>query len=542
VDTSNGVTTTYVNKAGNPVTLPAAYNYVLWKWGDTNDDNTAAAVWVLGHYYAKDVTDSNNILVPDLINPTQNSAVNALVTSMNAEAQSMRGPWSITLSMPVPGGWTGTSTGGTLNIKGAGGGNIPNVVVNLSASGGTVTPASVTTDANGNASFTFDSSGSGVRVTASVVGPSSGNPIIINPPGTADQLVGTSGATTTYARSGSAAAAAYAVGDFVWIDTDKDGVQDAGEQPLAGISVDLLDPRGYIVDTKVTDAQGHYVFDDLDAGDYAIHFYDIPTQYLLTTQTSSGSLIGNDSNPDSSTGITPLFTLGPSNTNMRTPVASDGVTVATLIDPTIDAGVYVKQMDLTVTKELTTVGPYSKGQSLTYKLIGKNNGPDMAAAGWSITDVLPDGLSFASDTPQAGSDPEFSCGAVQAVTGGHSLTCHNNQPLLSGQSIELFLLIKIDDIAAPGQSLKNIAYITPVQGDTAETNLLVVPSFTTESLSSATNNDADVTILLSSSSVPSAPNTGLRRFITSPVAASVSALLTLVVLIAAKKYFPNTKN
>lgn len=545
IDTSDGVLTTYVNKAGNPVKFSAAYNYVLWKWGDTSDDNIAAAVWVLGHYYAQDVTDSNNILVPDLTNPTQNSTVNSLVTSMNAEAQSKRGPWSISLSMPVPVGWGGASTPGSLTIKGAGGGVIPNVSVSLSAVGGTVTPSVVTTDNSGVANFSFDSSGSGVRVSASVIGPSSGNPLIINPPGSADQLVGTAGATSTYVRSGSAATTAYAVGDYVWIDTNKNGIQDSGEQPLANISVDLLDNSGNIIDTTTTNAQGHYVFDDLDAGTYSIQFYDIPTQYLLTTQSSSGSTVSNDSNPNPSTGVTPSFTLGPGNANIRAVAPSDGTTVATQIDPTIDAGVHLKQMDLTITKTLTTAGPFTKGQSLLYKLVGKNNGPDIAAAGWSITDVIPDGLEFESDVPQTGSDAEFSCGAVQTVTGGHSLKCTNGQPLNTGQSVDLVLKIKISENATTSQTLKNIAYISPVGGDTVETNVLVVPNFSTDPASTATNNDDSAGLVLSASTTatPGTPKTG-RQGIKTPIVVTILAVATLGFMVFGRKILipQNNKN
>ncbi|MBL0146814.1 MAG: carboxypeptidase regulatory-like domain-containing protein [Chitinophagaceae bacterium] len=50
------------------------------------------------------------------------------------------------------------------------------------------------------------------------------------------------------------------IGDRVWLDTDKDGIQDAGEPGIAGVTVTLFDNTGAIVATTVTDANGNYFF------------------------------------------------------------------------------------------------------------------------------------------------------------------------------------------------------------------------------------------------------------------------------------------
>jgi hypothetical protein len=49
------------------------------------------------------------------------------------------------------------------------------------------------------------------------------------------------------------------VGDYVWLDADADGFQDAGEAGLAGVTVDLL-AGGMVVQSTVTDANGYYQF------------------------------------------------------------------------------------------------------------------------------------------------------------------------------------------------------------------------------------------------------------------------------------------
>ena len=56
------------------------------------------------------------------------------------------------------------------------------------------------------------------------------------------------------------------IGDRLWFDSDGDGVQDAGEPPVVGVTVNLRDSTGAIVDTVLTDADGHYRFSSLTAG------------------------------------------------------------------------------------------------------------------------------------------------------------------------------------------------------------------------------------------------------------------------------------
>ncbi|NPA93630.1 MAG: hypothetical protein GXO56_08135, partial [Chloroflexi bacterium] len=91
---------------------------------------------------------------------------------------------------------------------------------------------------------------------------------------TADQLslpVATNSVSVTiYASS---------LGDFVWEDTNGNGIQDPGEEGIAGVRLSLLDADGNPVDdpehpgtpyTVVTDSTGHYTFTNLPAGDYQI--------------------------------------------------------------------------------------------------------------------------------------------------------------------------------------------------------------------------------------------------------------------------------
>ncbi len=62
--------------------------------------------------------------------------------------------------------------------------------------------------------------------------------------------------------------ATYSVGNFVWYDTDNDGVFDATEVGVAGISVSLINSLNAVVATVTTDANGFYRFDGIAAGNY----------------------------------------------------------------------------------------------------------------------------------------------------------------------------------------------------------------------------------------------------------------------------------
>ncbi|KNY05127.1 SdrD B-like domain-containing protein [Microbacterium sp. GCS4] len=137
-----------------------------------------------------------------------------------------------------------------------------------------------------------------------------------------------------------------AVGDFVWIDANRDGRQDPGEIPVAGVTVELLDANGdpvldadgNPVPATTTDAAGHYVFDNLFPGDYRIRFSGWPAGYVPTMQSAPGTSTAEDSNPDA-TGLTPVFSLTGGSTNMRPVEAGDGTTRALQINPTIDLGI-----------------------------------------------------------------------------------------------------------------------------------------------------------------------------------------------------------
>ncbi|HDH7081556.1 TPA: MSCRAMM family adhesin SdrD, partial [Staphylococcus aureus] len=93
----------------------------------------------------------------------------------------------------------------------------------------------------------------------------------------------------------------YNLGDYVWEDTNTNGIQDQDEKGISGVTVTLKDENGNVLKTVTTDADGKYKFTDLDNGNYKVEF-TTPEGYTPTTVTS-GSDIEKDSNGLTTTGV-----------------------------------------------------------------------------------------------------------------------------------------------------------------------------------------------------------------------------------------------
>jgi hypothetical protein len=97
------------------------------------------------------------------------------------------------------------------------------------------------------------------------------------------------------------------IGDRVWLDEDKDGIQDANESGAEGVSVSLKDASGNILETTTTDANGNYLFDDLSAGNYSVDFEEKDGFDFTTVDAGNDDNIDSDANVD--TGMTGTITL-----------------------------------------------------------------------------------------------------------------------------------------------------------------------------------------------------------------------------------------
>ncbi|WP_419194230.1 SdrD B-like domain-containing protein [Novipirellula herctigrandis] len=116
------------------------------------------------------------------------------------------------------------------------------------------------------------------------------------------------------------------IGDFVWNDVDRDGQQDHDEVGIAGVTVELMDVDGELLDTTQTNSNGLYNFSGLAAGDYTLKFIP-PTNFVFSAR-YQGSDAENGSNADPVTGLTEVIHLN-----------------AGQVDKSIDAGMYQAAVD-----------------------------------------------------------------------------------------------------------------------------------------------------------------------------------------------------
>ena len=166
-----------------------------------------------------------------------------------------------------------------------------------------VNDASATVSANGtNAPFTYQWSNGQTTATATNLG--SGNFTVTVTDNNGCQCV------SDVTINGVAA-----VGDFVWVDTNNNGIQDDGEPGIPNVVVMLLDGNGNMVSQTTTDQNGQYIFDGLAPGSYKVKF-PISTNtngsdFILTTPNNGDETKDSDAQPmnGSNDAMTEIVTL-----------------------------------------------------------------------------------------------------------------------------------------------------------------------------------------------------------------------------------------
>lgn len=168
------------------------------------------------------------------------------------------------------------------------------------------------------------------------------------------------------------------LGDRVWYDTDKDGIQDSGEGGVRDVSVILKDTAGSELARTTTDTTGNYVFTDLAPGNYVVAFdtTTLPSGYAVATQNAAGSTAANGSDANRTTGATGTITLTAGQSDLRWDM---GISKA--------AGA-----KLSITKQTRTTRAHP-GQQVTFALRVKNTGA-APATGVSVCDRPPARMTF----------------------------------------------------------------------------------------------------------------------------------------------------
>jgi uncharacterized repeat protein (TIGR01451 family) len=156
-----------------------------------------------------------------------------------------------------------------------------------------------------------------------------------------------------------------ALGDRVWFDNNKNGIQDSGEAGVPGVKVDLYAEGGALLDTMTTDANGNYLFTGLLAGTYYVEFTAPQGHSFTRHNVNSNSLNETDSDP---------------------------------VVPTVEVGIDDGGEEAQV------------GEELTYTFFYTNSDSTLATADLTISTTIPVATSFVA----AGSSAGWNCAAVQA--------------------------------------------------------------------------------------------------------------------------------
>ncbi len=106
------------------------------------------------------------------------------------------------------------------------------------------------------------------------------------------------------------------IGDFVWKDENKNGIQDPEEKISGGIEYVKVELylADKLIDSTETDASGYYSFGGLSSGTYEVRVYldSLPEDWKTpTTPHAPGSTPENDSNGLNSTEPLPPLTSTP---------------------------------------------------------------------------------------------------------------------------------------------------------------------------------------------------------------------------------------
>ncbi len=144
-----------------------------------------------------------------------------------------------------------------------------------------------------------------------------------------------------------------ALGDRVWLDANRNGLQDPSEKPLAGVTVRLHDLDGSVLKQTTTDANGYYVFEGLFPGTYKVSFEltaGQKTLYRATTPRAGNGAV--DSNIAAAPGAQDYYWTDAVTIEYPSRGGSTGlitaeeynalglqrIAVGSYINPTIDAG------------------------------------------------------------------------------------------------------------------------------------------------------------------------------------------------------------
>ena len=202
------------------------------------------------------------------------------------------------------------------------------------------------------------------------------------------------------------------IGDFVWIDDDKDGIQDPDEHGIAGLNLSLYDENCIKIGRTVTNSEGFYVFNNTNVdlnNDGKFESPDILKQYYVVIDDNRFS--SDNLSYNSKSYYLTIFNKGVGeNKNLN----NSDCQIASNICPAINGFPYipvftessgqnkydadfgfseVKIFDLALRKTLVTQNTVSFGDTVTFKISIFNQGT-VTAKNIFVTDYINTGYEY----------------------------------------------------------------------------------------------------------------------------------------------------
>ena len=224
------------------------------------------------------------------------------------------------------------------------------------------------------------------------------------------------------------------IGDYVWLDSNANGLQDTGEVGVAGVTVDLLNATGTaILATTTTNSSGWYDFSGLAAGTYEVKFV-APSGDKFTVE-GVGSNPAINSSANQTTGITAPITLTAGETDNNV----DAGLVASTTGTTLTTGITVNKIPGSMVinacgQETYTIAVTNTGGAAVTNLVLKDNigtaakpdyvTPTLVTPGFTGSLAAGATVDYSVTINQIG-DQASSCGTISHTCSGGDLGAGN---------------------------------------------------------------------------------------------------------------------
>ena len=226
-----------------------------------------------------------------------------------------------------------------------------------------------------------------------------------------------------------------AIGDFVWQDTNGNGIQENGEPGLPNIAVTLFDSNNNVVKTITTDATGHYLFSNLPAGNYTVGFA-LPSAGFFFSPPNQGNndAVDSDAGQNGQTGTISL--------------------AAGQTDLTVDAGIFAPP-NLVVKKFAIQNGAaVQPGDTIIYSFAYTNTGK-ADATGVTLKEIVPQFTTFDATNSSTGWD----CAGGSIAAGTICTFTIGNLPANSSVASTIKFAVKLD-LLLPAEAKAVINQVT----------------------------------------------------------------------------------